>query len=81
MRFTERLRINDGMGKFVAENTVKKMIRAGKGGQGREGADGADVKENVGDMRLYRLLILSASWRSMGLSRLFRPAASAESFA
>jgi UDP-N-acetyl-D-galactosamine dehydrogenase len=28
-------RINDGMGKFVAEQTVKQMIRAGRLRQGR----------------------------------------------
>ena len=30
-------RINDGMGKFIAEETVKQMIRAGSSGEGRPG--------------------------------------------
>jgi len=45
-------RINDGMGKFVAENTVKKMIRAGKAVKGAKVLIlGLTFKENVGDIR------------------------------
>ncbi|KAF1082742.1 MAG: UDP-N-acetyl-D-glucosamine 6-dehydrogenase [Candidatus Rifleibacterium amylolyticum] len=56
-------RINDSMGKFVAENTVKKLIRVGKAvipaslklRRTKEGAKvlilGLTFKENVGDIR------------------------------
>jgi UDP-N-acetyl-D-galactosamine dehydrogenase len=45
-------RINDNMGKFVAENTVKKMIKAGKAVKGaRVLLLGLTFKEDVGDIR------------------------------
>lgn len=45
-------RINDGMGKFIAESTVKKMIRAGKTVRGaRLLILGFTFKENVADLR------------------------------
>jgi len=45
-------RINDGMGKFVAENTVKEMIKAGKAVKGaRVLVLGLTFKENVPDIR------------------------------
>jgi len=45
-------RINDGMGKYVAENTVKKLIRAGKAVKGAKVLIlGLTFKENVGDIR------------------------------
>ncbi len=45
-------RINDGMGKFIAESTVKKMIRAGKTIRGaRVLILGFTFKENVADLR------------------------------
>lgn len=45
-------RINDGMGKYVAENTVKKMIQVGKMVKGaRVLVLGLTFKENVPDIR------------------------------
>ncbi|NJC89261.1 MAG: nucleotide sugar dehydrogenase [Desulfuromonas sp.] len=45
-------RINDGMGKHVAENTVKELIRAGKAVKGaRVLVLGLTFKENVPDIR------------------------------
>ncbi|MCM2265862.1 MAG: nucleotide sugar dehydrogenase, partial [Desulfuromonadales bacterium] len=45
-------RINDGMGKYVAENTVKELIRAGKAVKGaRVLVLGLTFKENVPDIR------------------------------
>ncbi|MBF0501513.1 MAG: nucleotide sugar dehydrogenase [Candidatus Riflebacteria bacterium] len=50
-------RINDGMGKFVAENTVKEMIKAGKTIKGaRVLILGLTFKENVGDLRNTRVV-------------------------
>lgn len=45
-------RINDNMGKFVAENTVKKLIKVGKAVKGAKVLIlGLTFKENVGDIR------------------------------
>jgi UDP-N-acetyl-D-galactosamine dehydrogenase len=45
-------RINDNMGKFVAENTVKKLIKAGKAVKGAKVLLlGLTFKEDVGDIR------------------------------
>ncbi len=45
-------RINDSMGKFVAENTVKKLIKAGKAVKGAKILIlGLTFKENVADIR------------------------------
>jgi len=50
-------RINDGMGKYVAENTVKKMIRAGKTVKGcRVLIMGLTFKENVPDIRNTKVI-------------------------
>jgi len=50
-------RINDGMGKYVAENTVKKMIGAGKTVKGaRVLVLGLTFKENVPDIRNSKVI-------------------------
>jgi UDP-N-acetyl-D-glucosamine/UDP-N-acetyl-D-galactosamine dehydrogenase len=50
-------RINDGMGKYVAENTVKKLISAGKAVKGaRVLVLGLTFKENVPDIRNSRVI-------------------------
>lgn len=50
-------RINDGMGKYVAENTVKNMIRAAKTVKGcRVLILGLTFKENVPDIRNTRVI-------------------------
>ncbi|OQY21085.1 MAG: GDP-mannose dehydrogenase [Desulfobacteraceae bacterium 4572_35.2] len=50
-------RINDGMGKYVAENTVKKMIQVGKMVKGaRVLVLGLTFKENVPDIRNTKVI-------------------------
>jgi UDP-N-acetyl-D-galactosamine dehydrogenase len=50
-------RINDGMGKFVAEQTVKTMIRAGAAIRGsRVNVLGLSFKENCPDLRNSRVM-------------------------
>ncbi|MDW7646363.1 MAG: nucleotide sugar dehydrogenase [Desulfuromonadales bacterium] len=50
-------RINDGMGKYVAENTVKKLIKAGKAVKGaRVLVLGLTFKENVPDIRNSKVI-------------------------
>ena len=49
-------RINDGMGKWVAEQTVKELIRSGKNVNGaRINILGITFKENVPDVRISRV--------------------------
>lgn len=50
-------RINDGMGKYIAEQTVKKLIEAGKAVKGsRVLVAGITFKENVKDIRNSRVI-------------------------
>ncbi len=50
-------RINDNMGKFVAENTVKLMIKAGKAVKGTKVLIlGITFKENISDVRNTRVV-------------------------
>jgi UDP-N-acetyl-D-galactosamine dehydrogenase len=50
-------RINDGMGKYVAENTIKQLIRAGKTVKGaRVLVLGLTFKENVPDIRNSKVI-------------------------
>jgi UDP-N-acetyl-D-galactosamine dehydrogenase len=62
-------RINDGMGKFVAEQTVKQMIR---GGQQIKGADvivlGLTFKENCPDLRNSRVIDVIHELQSYGVN-------------
>jgi len=54
-------RINDGMGKYVAENTVKQLIRAGKAVKGaRVLVLGLTFKENVPDIRNTKVVDIIA---------------------
>ncbi len=62
-------RINDNMGKFIAENTVKEMIRAGKTIKGaRVLIMGLTFKENVGDIRNTRVIDIIAELKEYGIS-------------
>ncbi|MBF0405884.1 MAG: nucleotide sugar dehydrogenase [Candidatus Riflebacteria bacterium] len=62
-------RINDGMGKFVAENTVKEMIRAGKTIKGaRSLIMGLTFKENVSDLRNTRVVDIISELKDYGVS-------------
>lgn len=57
-------RINDGMGKFVAEKTVKLLIHAGKQVRGAKVAVlGLTFKENVPDLRNTRVVDIIAELR------------------
>ena len=61
-------RINDGMGKFVAENTVKQMIAAGKTVKGaRVLILGLTFKENIGDLRNSRVVDIIAELKEYGV--------------
>jgi len=58
-------RVNDNMGKFIAENTVKMMIRAGQYIRGaRVGILGLTFKEDCGDLRNSRVVDIVAELRS-----------------
>jgi len=73
-------RINDGMGKYVAENTVKKLIRAGKAVKGaRVLVLGLTFKENVPDIRNTKVVDIIAELRDYEVEVLVHdPVASAE---
>jgi UDP-N-acetyl-D-glucosamine/UDP-N-acetyl-D-galactosamine dehydrogenase len=61
-------RINDGMGKFIAEQTVKQLIRAGspiKGG--RVNLLGLTFKENCPDLRNSRVIDVVAELSAYGV--------------
>ena len=61
-------RINDGMGKYVAEQTVKQMIRVGKQiNQAKVIVLGIAFKENVPDIRNSKSAELVAELKSYGL--------------
>jgi UDP-N-acetyl-D-galactosamine dehydrogenase len=50
-------RINDNMGKYVAENTIKMLIRAGKAVKGSKVLIlGLTFKENISDIRNTRII-------------------------
>ncbi len=60
--------INDGMGKFIAESTVKRMIKDGAVIKGsRVGVLGFTFKENVPDLRNTRVVDVVAELRDYGV--------------
>ncbi len=64
-------RINDGMGKYIAETTVKKMIEADKPIKGsRVLVLGLTFKENVPDIRNTRVIDIIEELRSYGVNPL-----------
>ncbi len=73
-------RINDGMGKYVAEMTVKKLIRAGKAVKGaRVLVLGLTFKENVPDIRNTKVVDILAELKEYGVETLVHdPVASSE---
>ena len=73
-------RINDNMGKFVAENTVKKRIRVGKAVKGAKVLVlGLTFKENVGDIRNTKVVDIISELAEYGVESLvFDPYANAE---
>ncbi len=61
-------RINDGMGKFIAEQTVKQLIQAGNPIKGAKvNVLGITFKENVPDLRNSKVWDLISELRSYGL--------------
>jgi UDP-N-acetyl-D-galactosamine dehydrogenase len=61
-------RINDNMGKFIAEQTVKKMIASGSSIKGAKvNVLGLTFKENVPDLRNSRVIDVIAELRSYGI--------------
>ena len=61
-------RINDGMGKFIAEQTVKQMIGAGSHVKGaRVNVLGLTFKEDVPDLRNSRVIDIIHELRSFGV--------------
>lgn len=62
-------RINDGMGKFVAEQTVKAMIQRGFSVKGSDVAVlGLTFKENVSDLRNSRVIDVIRELQSYGVA-------------
>ncbi|KAF0192575.1 MAG: UDP-N-acetyl-D-mannosaminuronate dehydrogenase [Gammaproteobacteria bacterium] len=61
-------RINDGMGKFVAEQTVKKLIASGSAIRGAKvSVLGLSFKENCNDLRNTRVIDVINELRSYGI--------------
>jgi len=61
-------RINDGMGKFIAEQTVKQMIAAGSYVKGAKvNVLGLTFKENCGDLRNSKVVDILNELRSYGV--------------
>jgi UDP-N-acetyl-D-galactosamine dehydrogenase len=73
-------RINDGMGKYVAEQTVKRMIAAGSAVKGAKvNVLGLAFKENCSDVRNSKVADLVAELSSYGVEvRVHDPEANAE---
>jgi UDP-N-acetyl-D-galactosamine dehydrogenase len=73
-------RINDGMGKYVAEMTVKKLIQADKAVKGaRVLVLGLTFKENVPDIRNSKVVDILRELQEYGIETLVHdPVASAE---
>lgn len=61
-------RINDGMGKFIAQQTMKQMIRAGSQVKGaRVNVLGLTFKENCADLRNSRVIDVINELQSFGI--------------
>ena len=61
-------RINDYMGKFVAENTVKKLIKAGKAVKGSKVLIlGLTFKENISDIRNTKVINVYNELKEYGI--------------
>jgi UDP-N-acetyl-D-galactosamine dehydrogenase len=75
-------RINDGMGKFVAQRTVKLMINAGIPLKGaRVGIAGVTFKENVTDIRNSRVPDIARELSEFGIEpTLYDPLADGDGF-
>ena len=62
-------RINDGVGRFVAQKTIKLLVSAGRNvGSARVGLLGLTFKENVPDLRNSKVPDIISEFRGFGLS-------------
>ena len=62
-------RINDGMGKYIAEQTVKRLIEADKTVKGSKViVDGITFKENVNDIRNSRVIDIIHELKEYGIT-------------
>jgi len=67
-------RINDGMGKFIAEQTIKHMIAAGSYIKGAKvNVLGLTFKENCGDLRNSKVIDIIHELQSYGVDVHVRP--------
>ena len=73
-------RINDGMGKFIAEQTIKRMIAAGSAIKGaRVSVLGLTFKENCADLRNSKVIDIIRELQSYGVDvRVSDPSADPE---
>jgi UDP-N-acetyl-D-glucosamine/UDP-N-acetyl-D-galactosamine dehydrogenase len=73
-------RINDGMGKFIAEQTIKQMIAGGSSIKGaRVNVLGLTFKEDVPDLRNSKVIDVISELRSFGVEvAVHDPVAAAE---
>lgn len=60
-------RINDSMGKFIAEKTVKMMMNTGVISSGRVGVLGLTFKENCPDLRNSKVIDIIDEFKAYGL--------------
>jgi UDP-N-acetyl-D-galactosamine dehydrogenase len=61
-------RINDGMGKFIAEQTIKRMIKSGSHIKGAKvNVLGLTFKENCGDLRNSKVIDIINELRTYGV--------------
>jgi UDP-N-acetyl-D-galactosamine dehydrogenase len=61
-------RINDGMGKFIAEQTIKQMIAAGSSVRGAKvNVLGLTFKENCGDLRNSKVIDIIRELKTYGV--------------
>ena len=61
-------RINDGMGKFIAEQTIKQMIAAGSTIKGAKvNVLGLTFKENCGDLRNSKVVDIINELKTYGV--------------
>ena len=61
-------RINDGMGKFIAEQTIKHMIKSGSNVKGAKvNVLGLTFKENCGDLRNSKVIDIINELKTYGV--------------
>jgi len=61
-------RTNDGMGAFIAQSLIKRLVRAGKGNSARIGILGLTFKEDVPDLRNSKVPDIIKELQEFGLA-------------